>query len=171
MGGRATELKFVSVTAIAVDGAGHLFLASDFAHRVFRVDAESVAVTPVAGVRGPFSNLAGGYSGDGGPATEAELWLPDSLAIDGAGNLFVADGFFHVRRIEGAAEPWKPGGGGAGTAAASRSTGAQADSEPAESVGVESGSGPGSVITVLIAAAALLLLSGAVWAVRSRRSR
>src|SRR5436309_4140069 len=67
---------------VAVDGAGNVYFAS--LHSVFKVDAGGV-LTRVAGHGQP------GYSGDGGPATDAQLSFPIGLAVDGSGNLFVAD--------------------------------------------------------------------------------
>ena len=43
-----------------------------------------------------------GFSGDGGPATEASLFLPWGVAVDGAGNLFIADrGNSRIRAVRG----------------------------------------------------------------------
>ena len=45
--------------------------------------------------------VAGGDVADGGPATEAQLWFPDRLALDGSGNLYVSDyGTHRIRRID-----------------------------------------------------------------------
>ena len=41
----------------------------------------------------------GGYSGDGGPATQAQLGNPTSLTVDAAGNVYFADSFYHVIRV------------------------------------------------------------------------
>jgi len=71
-------------TGLAFDAAGNLFI-SDFAiSRVLKIDSA-----------GYFSTVAGngglGYSGDGGVATAASLYLPMAVAVDGSGTMYVAD--------------------------------------------------------------------------------
>ena len=68
-----------------VDGAGNLYIADAAHHRVRKVDAAGTIMT-IAGGRG-------GFSGDGGPATAAQLRNPYGVAVDGAGNLYIADTF------------------------------------------------------------------------------
>jgi trimeric autotransporter adhesin len=68
--------------SLAVDNAGNLFFAA--ATRVGRLSPDGSIVT-VAG------NGTQGFSGDGGPATEAQLNYAVGVAVDGGGNLFVAD--------------------------------------------------------------------------------
>ncbi len=58
---------------------------------VFKLDQSGV-LTRVAG------NSRTGYSGDGGAALNAELSYPEGLAVDGAGNLFIAD-WTRVRKV------------------------------------------------------------------------
>src|SRR5438874_9399226 len=72
------------VEALTTDSAGNLFLASLTLHSVFKLDPKGV-LTRVAG------NSQAGFSGDGGPATSAALGNPSSVAVDSAGNLFIAD--------------------------------------------------------------------------------
>jgi len=67
---------------VAVDSAGNLYFGS--IHSVFKVD-QSGTLTRVAGIG------RSGYSGDGGPATSAQLEYPDGIAVDAAGDIFVAD--------------------------------------------------------------------------------
>ena len=68
-----------------MDANGHLFIA-DYENNVVReVDLATGVITTVAG------NGTGGYSGDGGPATAAALASPGGVAVDAAGNLFIAD--------------------------------------------------------------------------------
>src|SRR5262249_37149181 len=80
--------------AVALDRAGDLFLAERGNHCVRRVDARTGRISTVAG-NGPT-----GRSGDGGPASRAALEDPVGLAIDGDGNVFIADlGARRVRRV------------------------------------------------------------------------
>jgi len=69
-------------TGVAVDPAGNLYIMSD--NCVFKVD-QSGQMTRFAGTS------RGGYLGDGGPATSAELYAPTSLAFDSAGNAYIGD--------------------------------------------------------------------------------
>jgi sugar lactone lactonase YvrE len=71
-------------SGVAVDASGNLFICDFANHRVRKVDA-SGTITTVAG------NGTGAFSGDGGPATSASLNQPLGIAVDGAGNLFIAD--------------------------------------------------------------------------------
>lgn len=83
-GGLATKAGMNPV-AIALDTSGNLFIADGYPNgRIRRVDEKSGMIETVAGV----GTL--GFSGDGGPATAAGL-LPNGVAVDSAGNLFVAD--------------------------------------------------------------------------------
>ena len=91
-GGPATEAG-LDPRAVAVDGAGNLYIADQFNRRVRRVDAEGT-ITTVAG------SGSTEFSGDWGPATEAGFYTPNGLAVDGAGNLYIADGRLRVRRVD-----------------------------------------------------------------------
>ena len=95
-GGLATQARFRLPTGLALDGAGNLYIADHGNHRVRRVDALTGVITTVAGTG------EDGYSGDGRAATEAQLHFPDGLALDGAGNLYIADTVNgRVRRVDG----------------------------------------------------------------------
>jgi uncharacterized protein (TIGR03437 family) len=90
--GPATSARLSSPYAVAVDQAGDLFIADAGNNRI-RMVSKGV-ITTVAG------NGRGGYSGDGGPATGAQLNQPWGVAVDSAGNLYIADtGNDRVRKV------------------------------------------------------------------------
>ncbi len=96
-GGPATSASFNFIGGIVVDSAGHVFIADSSNHRVRRVDAATGIVTTVAGTG------TGAYSGDGGPASAAQLNGPGALALDSSGNLYIADvNNYRVRKIAAA---------------------------------------------------------------------
>jgi hypothetical protein len=86
-GGPATAASIRNVTALAVDGNGNVFLADgdNNVNTVRKVSTGGI-ITTIAGVNGP-----AGYSGDDGPASMARLNMPMGLAVDPAGNVYVAD--------------------------------------------------------------------------------
>ena len=92
-GGPATEASLGQFTDVATDAAGNLYIADSTNHRVRKVSPDGT-ITTVAG-KGLF-----GFSGDGGPATEASLSRPTGVAVDAAGNLYVADTqHWRVRKV------------------------------------------------------------------------
>jgi len=95
-GGPATSASLSAPTAVAVDRAGDLFIADNGNNRIRRVDAATGNITTVAGGGTPASGI-----GDGGPATGASLSSPISVAVDGSGNIFIADTYDNViRRVD-----------------------------------------------------------------------
>lgn len=104
--------------ALAVDGAGNLFIAERDGNRIRRVEVGTGLITTVAGTG------ASGFSGDGGPAIAAQLSTPSGIAVDPAGNLFIADSDNHRVRRVAAATGFITTIAGTGTAAFSGDTGA-----------------------------------------------
>lgn len=72
-------------SAVAVDGAGNLYIADTNNNVIRKVNLALGSITTVAG------NAQPGYAGDGGAATSAMLNSPKGIAVDPAGNLFIAD--------------------------------------------------------------------------------
>ena len=97
-GGPAVEAQFDpgGAVSVALDAAGNLFILDAYT-RIRRVDAATGVIDTVAGTG------ERGYGGDGGPAVEAEFNASD-IALDAAGNLFIADaGNRRIRRVDAAA--------------------------------------------------------------------
>ena len=85
-GGLAINATFEQVADIALDSDGNFYVADGSnASVVRRIDAVTGVITTIAGTGSE------GYTGDGGPATSARLSGPDGIALDNAGNLFIAD--------------------------------------------------------------------------------
>lgn len=83
-GGPATAAQLADPVALALDDAGNLYVADRGNHRIRRIAANGV-ITTIAGTG------VAGFSGDGGPAVDAQLSQPAGIALDAAGNLYIAD--------------------------------------------------------------------------------
>ena len=83
-GGSATSAELYQPYGVAVDSKNNVYIA-DFAEHVVRKVSSGI-ITTIAGIGG-----IPGYSGDGGPATNALLYQPVAVAVDPAGNVFIAD--------------------------------------------------------------------------------
>jgi hypothetical protein len=94
-GGAAKDALLNEPYEVRFDGDGNLFFVEMQNHLVRRVDAKTGAISTVAGKGRP------GYEGDGGPATEAALRNPHSIAFDREGRLLIADiGNHRIRRVD-----------------------------------------------------------------------
>lgn len=83
-GGAATQAQLYSPHSVVADPQGNLYIADTANNRVRKVAAGGV-ITTIAG------NGTGGFGGDGGAATSAQLNQPAALALDASGNLYIAD--------------------------------------------------------------------------------
>lgn len=95
LGGPATAAQLNGPGGVAVDAAGDLFVADTEGCRLDEVPARSGTEHGVAMTAGHLYSVAGtgtcGTAGLGGPASQAELYLPVSVAVDGAGDLVVGN--------------------------------------------------------------------------------
>lgn len=93
-GGPAMQARFGTLSALAVDMAGNIYLSDITHHRVRRIDPSGI-ITTIAG-----TGIAG-FNGDDRPATTAQLATPAGLAIDAVGRLYIADlGNHRIRRVD-----------------------------------------------------------------------
>jgi sugar lactone lactonase YvrE len=94
-GAPATSAALSQPRGVFVDSAGNVFIADTLNERIRKVDATTGNIQTVAGIDGS------GFSGDGGPAASAALNFPAGVAIDGAGNIFIADFFNNrIRKVD-----------------------------------------------------------------------
>jgi uncharacterized protein (TIGR03437 family) len=92
----ATGAQISQVHGVAADATGIVYFSDTGNNRIRKVDAKGI-ITTFAG------NGSQGFAGDGADATKATLWFPAGLALDGSGNLYVADfGNSTVRKITSA---------------------------------------------------------------------
>jgi hypothetical protein len=106
-GGPATSATLNYPTSVGVDGSGNVYIADRNDQRVREVSGG--IINTVAG------NGTGGHSGDGGPATSAELGFPNDVLLDASGNLYIADesnGLIRMVNTSGIISTFAGGGGG-----------------------------------------------------------
>jgi len=78
---------------ISLDGAGNIYFPDAFSNHIRKIDTNGI-ITTIGG------NGKQGYSGDGGPAVDAEFFLPGGLSADSAGNVYFTDNAVYVRKID-----------------------------------------------------------------------
>ncbi len=94
-GTAATAAELNTPTGIATDGAGNIYVADYWNNRIRKISTAGI-ITTIAG------NGTIGWTGDGAPATNAELNNPSGVAVDTAGNVYVADNDnFAIRKVDG----------------------------------------------------------------------
>ena len=94
-GGLGSNAELSTSLGVAVDGAGNLYIADSGNNRIRKVDVASGVISTVAG------NGTAGFSGDGGLGSNAELSTSLGVAVDGAGNLYIADsGNNRIRKVD-----------------------------------------------------------------------
>jgi sugar lactone lactonase YvrE len=102
-GGSATSAEVNNLTGVSLDTAGNIYVvdgldvAQSFSIRVRKIDVITNNISTVAG------NGGANYNGDGIPATNAQISVPNSIKIDAAGNMYIADySNYRIREINGA---------------------------------------------------------------------
>ena len=104
-GGPAMGAELYNPSDVVLDVSGNLFIADSGNHRIRKVDHQET-ITTVAG------NGSFGFSGDGGPAVQAELFYPGRLAVDVLGNLFIVEVLNRrIRKVFGVAASVQPRAG------------------------------------------------------------
>ncbi len=92
--GQAVNASFNNPQGIAMDSAGNLYIADNQNYTIRKINAQTGLITTVAG------NGTSGSSGDGGPATQAQLASPVGICVDATGNIFFADQSNHkIRKV------------------------------------------------------------------------
>ena len=91
-GGPATAAGIDDASAVAVDRYGNIYLTDYYSYRIRKIDSAGI-ISTIAG------DSVAGYSGDCGPATDAELNYPEGVAVDRAGNIYIADFYNHRVRM------------------------------------------------------------------------
>ncbi|MCP4570830.1 MAG: hypothetical protein GY838_00615, partial [bacterium] len=117
-GGVATDASLRDPHGIAVATDGSLYIADFWNYRIRKVGSDGI-ITTVAG------NGSHGYSGDGGPATDASLYLPEGVTVAADGSLYIADWLNNrirkvgndgiITTVAGNGSPWYSGDGGPAT--------------------------------------------------------
>ena len=98
-GGAATSASLNNSIAVTVDAVGNIYIADEGNNRIRKVNTSGV-ISTVAG------NGTNGYSGNGGVSTNAELNNPFGIAVDGTGNMYIADnGNQRIRKVSVGAVP------------------------------------------------------------------
>lgn len=96
--GLATSAAFNSPYGVAVDGAGNIFITDTFNHVIRKVNSAGIISTVAGNGKSGFGTP--GVSGDGGQATTASINSPEGVAVDSAGNIFIADTPNHrIRKV------------------------------------------------------------------------
>lgn len=93
-GGPAINAQLGETKGVSIDASGNIYISDYMNHRVRKINTSGV-ISTLAG-----TGFSGGYSGDGGAAITARLFNPSGIAVDGSGNVFIADvANFRVREI------------------------------------------------------------------------
>ena len=99
-GGPATSAQLHAPGGIAVDTHGNLYISDRGNHKIRKIDASGI-ITTFAGTGDRGDVDKDGDVGDGGPATSAQLFFPDGLAVHPDGSLYIADSYNNrIRKVD-----------------------------------------------------------------------
>lgn len=130
--GTATNIG-IGANGVAVDSAGNVFMTDASNHTVRKVVPATGVSTVIAGTGVP------GFSGDGGPAVAASLNTPRGVAVDAAGNVYIADTSNHrIRKIDASGTITTIAGTGVGTFGGDNATATAARVNSPQGVAVDS---------------------------------
>ena len=105
-GGQATNAEFWNPCAVALDSAGNIYVADQVYGHIRKIGTNGT-ITSVAG------GSSSGYTGDGIPATNSSLWWPTGIAVDAAGNIYIADQInCRIRKVDTNGIIWTVAGNG-----------------------------------------------------------
>jgi sugar lactone lactonase YvrE len=82
--GPATAAELYHPQGVTADASGNIYIADERNHRIRKVNTSGI-ISTIAG------NGTGSYSGDGGQATNAELYNPEGILVDASGNIYIGD--------------------------------------------------------------------------------
>ncbi len=94
----ATEVAFNRPLNLKFDHYGNLYIADDNNNVIRKISTSGIITTVVGNGYGAGSLITGGYAGDGGPATTAELWGPTDIVFDAMDNMYISDNSNQVIR-------------------------------------------------------------------------
>ena len=98
--GPATNATLYTPNGLCVDSLGNVYIADAGNQRIRKIDAISGFISTVVG-SGPGGPTSGGFSGDFGQATSAQLKAPNDVQFDNNGNLYIADyGNRRIRKVD-----------------------------------------------------------------------
>ena len=105
-GGPAVSASLSYPQDVGVDSFGNVYIVDEGENRIRMVAAGTNIISTFAG------NGIGGYAGDGGQSTGAEIWGPGGIALDNAGNIYIADSYnYRIRVVGTRGTPTSPGAG------------------------------------------------------------
>ena len=92
--GAAIDAQLYGPDQLCMDKRGNLLIVDEYNNRIRKIDQSTGIITTIAGTG--FNS----FSGDGGPAVDAEIWQPQAVRMDTAGNIYIADALNNrVRKI------------------------------------------------------------------------